>query len=138
MLVCVMLSANLYSTALQPRNVLLDIFQKSLDKEAILWYNVTSVRTAIVRPSPYRVKYEGAVWGLCNYMAFDGLRKYGYVEEAKKLAYQTVELFGKDLEETGELHEFYDPETGKTVFTKGFQSWNLFAVEMVKWLKENA
>jgi hypothetical protein len=26
-----------------------------------LCYNITSVRTAIVRPSPYRVKYEGAV-----------------------------------------------------------------------------
>lgn len=91
-----------------------------------------------ILPSNNPSCWLGPVWGLCNYMAFDGLRKYGYVEEAKKLAYQTVELFGKDLEETGELHEFYDPETGKTVFTKGFQSWNLFAVEMVKWLKENA
>ena len=36
-------------------------FQKNLDKEGNLWYNISSVRTAIARPSPYRVKYEGAV-----------------------------------------------------------------------------
>ena len=29
-------------------------FQKSIDKIIILCYNITSVRTAIVRPSPYR------------------------------------------------------------------------------------
>ena len=46
----------------------------------------------------------------------------------------TVELCGKDKEKTGEVHEFYDPETGDTVFDKGFQSWNLFAVEMADWL----
>ena len=35
--------------------------QKYLDKAVILCYNITSVRTAIARPSPYRVKFEGAV-----------------------------------------------------------------------------
>ena len=34
-------------------------FQKSIDKKVILCYNITSVRTAIVRPSPYRVKFIG-------------------------------------------------------------------------------
>ena len=34
-------------------------FQKSIDKIIILCYNITSVRTAIVRPSPYRVKFTG-------------------------------------------------------------------------------
>ena len=29
-------------------------FEKRLDKLDVLWYNITSVRTAIVRPSPYR------------------------------------------------------------------------------------
>ena len=36
-------------------------FSKRLDKPLKLWYNVTSVRTANVRPSPYRVKFAGAV-----------------------------------------------------------------------------
>ena len=76
----------------------------------------------------------GPVWGLTNYIVYAGLKKYGYIKEAKKIAEITVELFGKDIEKTGELHEFYDPETGDTVFDKGFQSWNLFAVEMADWL----
>ena len=77
----------------------------------------------------------GPVWGLCNWVVYEGMKKYGYINEAKDLAYKTVKLFGDDLMKTGEMHEFYHPETGETVFTKGFQSWNLFSVEMVNWLK---
>jgi len=77
----------------------------------------------------------GPVWGLCNWVVYEGMKKYGYINEAKDLAYKTVKLFGDDLMKTGEMHEFYHPETGETVFTKGFQSWNLFSVEMLNWLK---
>ncbi len=79
----------------------------------------------------------GPVWVLCNYVCFVGLKAYGYIEEAKSIAERTVLLLGKDVEETGEFHEFYDPESGKTVHHLGFQSWNMFVVEMIDWLKEN-
>ena len=44
-------------------------------------------------------------------------------------------MFGKDIEENGEMHEYYDPETGKGVHNKGFQSWNLLVVNMIKWYR---
>ncbi len=78
----------------------------------------------------------GPIWGLCNYVVYAGMKKYGYVEEAKELALKTITMFGKDLESNGEMHEYYNPETGKSVYTKGFQSWNLLAVEMINWLNE--
>ena len=55
----------------------------------------------------------GPIWGISNYMVFDGLVKYGYTEEAKELAEKTIALFGRDIEKCGELHEYYDPETGE-------------------------
>ncbi len=78
----------------------------------------------------------GPVWGISNYMVFDGLRRYGYWEDAKELAEKTVTLFGRDLEEWGQLHEYYDPEIGVGVHNPGFQNWNLLAVNMFRWLKE--
>lgn len=90
-----------------------------------------------ILPSNNPSCWLGPVWGLCNWVVYEGMKRYGYIEEAKQLAYKTIKLFGEDLAKTGEIHEFYHPETGETVFNKGFQSWNLFAVEMVNWLKEN-
>ncbi len=79
----------------------------------------------------------GPIWGIANYMVFCGLVDYGYMEEAKELCEKTIKLFGKDIEENGEMHEYYDPETGKGVNNKGFQSWNLLVVDMLDWYKEN-
>jgi len=76
----------------------------------------------------------GPVWGISNYMVFDGLRKYGYVNEARELAEKTVTLFGKDIEACGEMHEYYDPETGEGVNNPGFQNWNLLSLNMIEWL----
>ena len=56
---------------------------------------------------------------------------------AKKLAEKTLTLFGNDIKECGDLHEYYDPESGAPVNNKGFQNWNLFAIEMGKWLIDN-
>lgn len=79
----------------------------------------------------------GPIWGISNYMVFDGLVRYGYTEDAKDLAEKTVRLFGKDIEACGELHEYYDPETGLGVNNPGFQNWNLLSVNMFEWLREN-
>jgi len=76
----------------------------------------------------------GPVWGISNYMVFRGLVKYGFEEEAEELAVKTLRLFSKDLEESGTLHEYYHPETGKPVINPGFQNWNLLSLNMHAWL----
>lgn len=76
----------------------------------------------------------GPIWGISNYMVFRGLVKYGFDAEARLLAQKTQALFEKDLAECGQLHEYYDPETGDPVNNPGFQNWNLLSVNMRAWL----
>jgi putative isomerase len=68
-------------------------------------------------------------------MVFEGLVKYGFYDEARELAEKTITLFGRDIERTGELHEYYDPESGEGVNNPGFQNWNLLSLNMYEWLK---
>lgn len=76
----------------------------------------------------------GPVWGISNYLVWQGLLRYGFTAEAKELAEKTVSLFERDLADCGQLHEYYDPETGEGVNNMGFQSWNLLAANMQTWL----
>ena len=76
----------------------------------------------------------GPIWGISNYMVFEGLLKYGFIEEAKELAEKSVKLFAQDIEKTGELHEYYDPESGEPINNPGFQNWNLLSIKMGIWL----
>ncbi len=100
------------------------------------------VRTLSKMEKMYAIKathnpscWLGPIWGISNYMTFEGLRKYGYAKEAKELKEKTVCLFGTDLEKTGELHEYYDPETGEGLYNAGFQNWNLLVVKMIDSVK---
>jgi putative isomerase len=68
-------------------------------------------------------------------MVFRGLVKYGFDEDARELAQKTVRLFGRDLETSGALHEFYNPDTGEPIMTKGFQNWNFLVLNMMAWLE---
>ena len=77
----------------------------------------------------------GPIWGISNYMVFDGLIKYGFDEEAKELATKTITMFGRDIEKNGEMHEYYDPETGEGINNPGFQNWNLLSLNMANWLR---
>ena len=79
----------------------------------------------------------GPIWGIANYMVFEGLYKYGFNDEARDLAERTVALFGGDIEKNGAMHEYYDPESGEGVHNLGFQSWNLLAYNMCQWLRAN-
>jgi putative isomerase len=56
---------------------------------------------------------------------------YGFKSEATKLAEKSILLFGRDLEEYGEFHEYYHPDTGEGVNNPGFQSWNLLINNMI-------
>lgn len=74
----------------------------------------------------------GPIWLVANYVVFQGLLRYGYREDAEELCRRTLLLLGEDLEKTGELHEYYDPSTGKPVMNGGFLNWNILAVNMVR------
>lgn len=75
----------------------------------------------------------GPIWGVSNDLVFRGLLRYGFEAEAEELADKTIALFGRDIEECGQMHEYYDPETGRGVYNPGFQSWNLLCGEMIRW-----
>ena len=77
----------------------------------------------------------GPIWGNANYMCWRALLDYGYEKEALELAERTVELFGRGIEEHGDMHEYYDPDTGEGVHNISFQSWNLLVNNMIAWLE---
>jgi putative isomerase len=77
----------------------------------------------------------GPMWGIANYMCFRALLNYGYTEEAKALAETIIAVFGKDIEECGEMHEYYHPDTGEGIHGQGFQSWNLLINNMIAYLE---
>ena len=87
-----------------------------------------------LRASNNPSNWLGPVWGMSNYLVFRGLVKYGLDADARALAEKTVRLFGQDLEASGALHEFYNPDTGEPIMTKGFQNWNFLVLNMIAWL----
>ena len=68
-------------------------------------------------------------------MVWRGLRNYGFREDAEELATKTVQLFGRDLERFGALHEYYQPDNGEPILNQGFQNWNYLALNMIERLK---
>ena len=88
-----------------------------------------------VVPSGNPSCWLGPVWILSNYLAFEGMLRYGFINEARELAEKTVTLLGQDIENCGDFHEYYDPDTGAPIFNKGFQSWNFLVINMIAWLK---
>jgi len=88
-----------------------------------------------VKPTSNPSNWLGGIWGIANYMVFVGLINYGYTKEAKELAEKLIFLFGKDIEKTGEMHEYYNPETGEGVMNEGFLSWNLLIINIIAWLE---
>ena len=89
-----------------------------------------------LRASNNPSNWLGPVWGMSNYLVFRGLVKYGFDDDARELAEKTVRLFGRDLEASGALHEYYHPDNGEPIMTKGFQNWNFLVLNMIAWLNE--
>jgi putative isomerase len=77
--------------------------------------------------------WDGPVWGISNYMVFRGLVKYGFAADAREMADKTIELFGRDYQANGALHEYYNPDTGEPIVNKGFQNWNYLVMNMMAW-----
>lgn len=88
-----------------------------------------------VRASNNPSNWLGPIWGVSNYLVFRGLQKYGFDDDARDLAVKTVGLFGRDLETNGSLHEFYNPDSGEPIMTKGFQNWNFTVLQMIAYLE---
>ncbi len=80
----------------------------------------------------------GPMWANANYMCFRALLNYGYTEKAKALAETLITVFGRDIEECGEMHEYYHPDTGEGIHGQGFQSWNLLVNNMIALIEERA
>ena len=77
----------------------------------------------------------GPMWGVVNYMCFRSLLNYGYENEAKSLAETMITVYGKDIEDCKEMHEYYHCDTGEGINGQGFQSWNLLVNNMIAWLE---
>ncbi len=92
----------------------------------------------VIRKSGNPSCWLGPIWGISNYMTFSALVRYGYEKEAREIAEKTVLMFGQDIESCGELHEYYDPDTGLGVHNPGFQNWNLLSLNMIAFLKQRA
>lgn len=78
----------------------------------------------------------GPIWIVAEYLCFRALLDYGYVEEAKALCIKTLTLLGEDLENTGCLHEYYNPFTGEGIMNGGFLNWNILVLNMTEELRE--
>lgn len=74
--------------------------------------------------------WQGPVWVVANHLAVAGLRRYGFASEATALVGDLVAMLEADLAATGELHEYYHPETGEGLTHPGFLNWNSLAVGM--------
>jgi len=110
-----------------------------LDKKA--FWSDYGVRSLSKYEKMYSVKatgnpscWLGPIWGITNYIVFRGLVKYGFYDIARELADKTLKLFENDIRECGDIHEYYDPESGKPICNIGFQNWNLLSINMRAWL----
>lgn len=73
----------------------------------------------------------GPIWIVANYMVAEGLKRYGFQEDAARVTEKIVTLLGEDLHRHGELHECYHPDTGEPNFNGGFLSWNVLVGAMI-------
>jgi hypothetical protein len=71
--------------------------------------------------------WQGPVWGLSTFLTAYGLARYGYRNEAVRVAARLVNLMADDLRANNVIHESYHADTGAPLFNPGFISWNLLA-----------
>lgn len=74
----------------------------------------------------------GPIWIVANYMVLEGLKQYGYHQDAAEIAGKIIALLGGDIERTGEFHECYHPDTGAPNFNAGYFSWNVLVGSMIE------
>ena len=80
--------------------------------------------------------WQGPVWIPICYFVFHALLRYGFCEEARILADNTVRLLADSLNRIGSFTENYHAETGEPLYATEFASWNLLADTMHTTLME--
>ena len=83
-----------------------------------------------LEPTGNPSNWLGPIWIISQYCVFRGLMNYGYVDEARVICDKTLKLLGEDLKKTGDLHEYYNPETCEPIMNPGFVNWNVLALAM--------
>ena len=83
-----------------------------------------------LEPTGNPSNWLGPIWIIAQYAVFRGLMNYGYRAEAEELCKRTLSLLGDDLRKTGDLHEYYNPETREPIMNPGFVNWNVLALNM--------
>jgi putative isomerase len=78
----------------------------------------------------------GPVWGVSNYLTWHGLVKYGFEGDARELAERTIRMFGRDVENCGAMHEYYQPSNAEPILNPGFQNWNHLVLNMIAWFED--
>ncbi|NNF27179.1 MAG: hypothetical protein HKN73_08170, partial [Gemmatimonadetes bacterium] len=85
---------------------------------------------------PDQQYWRGSIWPPMNYLVLQGLRRYGFHEEATILALRGARMFLEDSRATGMCRENFDARTGHGQGRR-FQSWGpLFALGAVEeWVR---
>ena len=95
-------------------------------------YGVRSVSSADPRYDnsneikPYS-NWRGPVWVNENVMLSFGLARYGFHDDARRLADLVVGVLADDLRRQSTWHECYHAENGTGLAAPGFLSWNTLA-----------
>lgn len=71
--------------------------------------------------------WQGPVWIPINWFTLHGLLRYGFADEARKLADDTVELICNSVKSFGFMRENFHAETGEPLYADNFASWNILA-----------
>jgi alpha,alpha-trehalase len=94
---------------------------------------------AIIKPYS---NWRGPIWINANFLDWVILRRYGFSEEARRLAITLAGVLHRDIAEWGSMHEDYSAETGEGLAPTraqspggkfaGFVGWNLLALHMLQ------
>jgi putative isomerase len=74
--------------------------------------------------------WQGPIWVVSTWLTCEGLMRYGYGDEARRLAANLLRTLAEDIERNGCLHEYYHPETGEGLTHPGFLNWNTLAARL--------
>jgi glycogen debranching enzyme len=90
------------------------------------WTNfpVTTTPTDVPEFAPDHY-WRGNVWLSVNWLIYQGLRRYGYIQQASHIAQRSLEL----VEQSG-FHEYFNPITG-TGHGPSLQSWSTIVLDML-------
>jgi alpha,alpha-trehalase len=91
--------------------------------------------------NPYS-NWRGPIWINANLVDWIALRRYGFKDEAHRLATTLAGVLHRDIEKWGSMHEDYNAETGDGLAptpeqspggkSAGFVGWNLLSLDMLQ------